>query len=171
MSSPPAPPSSPRNVPGIVIPLIFLSVLLLAAIVVTGMLGFGVVIPGLNTDDPVPTVGAPGQALQASGFTVEESRTEGTQRVVIAQVSATNVTDDVLERQDMMVQCLDGGNVSGIQNINVIQPDETRTFTLELRGTGDPRCAEPVIEFDDQRDNQSGWRTDAPSAHAQRCYY
>ncbi len=147
------PPKSdrPNQIPGYIVVLAAFSVLTLIFSVGIGLVAFGVVdVPWASDDDqPIPTVGVEGQAMQSSGFTILDQRdVEGNPEFTV-NVSATNTGDERLENVMMLVQCLDGGNVSNSQLILGIDPGQTLTFELELYGTGDPSCAEPQISFDE----------------------
>lgn len=141
----------PNSIPGYIVVLAAFSVLTLLFSIGIGLVAFGIVDisgPGGN-DEPIPTVGVEGQVMQPSGFTILEQReVEGRPQFTV-NVSATNTGDEQLSNTMMLVQCLDGGNVSNSQLILNIEPDQTLTFELELYGTGDPSCSDPQISFDE----------------------
>lgn len=141
----------PNSIPGYIVVLAAFSVLTLLFSIGIGLVAFGVVDisgPGSN-DEPIPTVGVEGQVMQASGFTILEQREVEGRPEFTVNVSATNTGDEQLNNTMMLVQCLDGGNVSNSQLILSIAPDQTLTFELELYGTGDPSCSEPQVSFDE----------------------
>lgn len=146
------PPKSdrPNQIPGYIVVLAAFSVLTLIFSIGIGLVAFGVVdVPWASDDEPIPTVGVEGQVIQSSGFTILDQReVEGNPEFTV-NVSATNTGDERLQNVMMLVQCLDGGNVSNSQLILGIDPGQTLTFELELYGTGEPLCAEPQISFDE----------------------
>lgn len=152
MSFEPPKTDRPGSIPGYIVVLAALSVLLLIFSIGMGLVAFGVVsVPWDNTEEnlPVPTVGVEGQAMQMSGFTIVEQREVDGSPEFTVNVSATNTGDERLTNIYMLVQCLDGGNVSNSQLILGIDPNQTLHFELELYGTGSPRCAEPQVSFDE----------------------
>lgn len=155
MSFEPPKTDRPNQIPGYIVVLAAFSVLTLLFSIGIGLVAFGVVdTPWSNNDEPIPTVGVEGQALQASGFTVlDQSEVDGRPTFAV-NVSVTNTGDESLENVMMLVQCLDGGNVSNSQLILSIDPTETRTFELELYGTGEPACSDPTISFDEDEARQ-----------------
>lgn len=151
MSFEPPKTDRPNSIPGYIVVLAAFSVLTLLFSIGIGLVAFGVVDisgPGSN-DEPIPTVGVEGQVMQASGFTILEQREVEGRPEFTVNVSATNTGDEQLNNTMMLVQCLDGGNVSNSQLILSIAPDQTLTFELELYGTGDPSCSEPQVSFDE----------------------
>lgn len=145
------PPRSPnqRSVPGYLLVLAAFSVLLLLFSLAVGLVAFGVIDLGDDDADvrPTPVAGSEGP-LQRSGFTIRESRMDGSMRVVDVNVAVTNTSETEFTNVMMLVQCLDGGNVSSSLLIPSIAPNETRRFNMSLGGTGDPKCTEPEIGFD-----------------------
>lgn len=141
------PPSDPRNsLPGYIVVLAAFSVLLLLFSLAMGLIAFGVVdVPG---DDPAPTQAVSGQMLQASGFSVLASRDIDGKKEIDVNVAVTNAGDERITNAWLLVQCVDGGNVSNSQLILEIDPDETLKYDLTLYGTGNPVCAAPQIDFD-----------------------
>lgn len=136
------------GVPGYLIVLGALSVLVFLFAVAMGLIGFGVIDLNGSDNDPIPTVGVEDQDLQSSGFTVRDSRTVDGKVELDINVSVTNTGDDRLENTMMLVQCLDGGNISNSQLIMGINPDQTLQFEMTLYGTGAPQCASPTVSFD-----------------------
>lgn len=151
MSFQPPKEDRPNTIPGYIVVLASLSVLTLLFTVGIGLVAFGVVdVPWASDDEePVPAVGIEGQAMQPSGFTIVEKREVEGRPEFTVNVSATNTSDERLSNTMMLVQCLDGGNVSNSQLILGIDPDQTLTFELELYGTGDPSCSDPQVSFDE----------------------
>ncbi len=141
------PPSDPRNsLPGYIVVLAAFSVLLLLFSLAMGLIAFGVVdVPG---DDPAPNQAVSGQMLQASGFSVLASRDVDGKKEIDVNVAVTNAGDERITNAWLLVQCVDGGNVSNSQLILEIDPDETLKYDLTLYGTGNPVCAAPQIDFD-----------------------
>ncbi len=155
MSFEPPKTDRPNQIPGYIVVLAAFAVLTLLFSIGMGLVAFGVVdVPWANDDEPenIPAVGVEGQALQMSGFTVlDEREVEGRPEFTV-NVSVTNTDDEALTNTTMLVQCLDGGNVSNSQLILNIEPDQTLQFELDLYGTGDPACAEPQVSFDEEGD-------------------
>lgn len=152
MSFEPPKTDRPGQIPGYIVVLAAFSVLVLLFSIGIGLIAFDVVdLPWDNDDDnvPVPAVGVEGQALQASGFTILEEREVDGRPEFTVNVSVTNTGDERLTNTYMMVQCLDGGNVSNSVLILGIDPDQTLQFEVDLYGTGSPTCTAPVIDFDD----------------------
>lgn len=142
----------PNTIPGYIVVLAAFSVLTLLFSIGAGLIAFGVIDMPWSDDSnnaPLPTVGVEGQALQSSGFTILEQREVDGRPEFVVNVSATNTGDERISNAFMLVQCLDGGNVSNSQLILNIDPDQTLTFELTLYGTGSPRCAEPQVSFDE----------------------
>lgn len=151
MSFQPPKTDRPGQIPGYIVVLAAFSVLTLLFSIGIGLVAFGVVdVPWDNDDNPpVPTVGVEGQAMQPSGFTILEQREVEGRPEFSVNVSVTNTGDESLENVMMLVQCLDGGNVSNSQLILSIDPDQTRSVDMELYGTGEPACSDPRISFDE----------------------
>ena len=152
MSFEPPKSNQPNAIPGYIVVLAAFSVLTLLFSIGIGLVAFGVVdMPWDNDEDdvPIPTVGVEGQALQMSGFTILDQREVNDRPEFTVNVSVTNTGDERLTNTYMLVQCLDGGNVSNSQLILGIDPDQTLQFELELYGTGEPTCAEPQVSFDE----------------------
>lgn len=143
----------PNAIPGYIVVLAAFSVLTLMFSIGIGLVAFGVVdVPWASDNDenpPIPTVGVEGQALQVSGFTILEQRVVDDNPEFTVNVSVTNTGDERLTNSYMLVQCLDGGNVSNSQLILGIDPDQTLQFELVLYGTGVPTCSEPQVSFDE----------------------
>ena len=137
-----------NGLPGYIVVLAAFSLLLLLFSFAMGLIAFDVVDLPWDEDEPVPTVGVPGQALQTSGFSVLESRDVEDGKEIDVTVSVTNTGSERLTNSWMIVQCLDGGNVSNSQLIVGIDPDQTLKFELTLLGTGDPACTSPSIDYD-----------------------
>lgn len=136
------------GMPGYIVVLAAFSVLLLLFSFTMGLIAFDVVDLPWDEEDAVPTVGAPGQMLQTSGFSVLESREVEDGREIDVKISVTNTGDERLTNSWMLVQCLDGGNVSNSQLIVGIDPNQTLKFELTLYGTGEPACTSPSIDYD-----------------------
>lgn len=153
MSFEPPKTDRPNQIPGYIVVLAAFSVLTLLFSIGIGLVAFGVVdVPWASNenDQNIPAVGVEGQALQSSGFTILDQREVEGRPEFTVNVSATNTGDERLTNIYMLVQCLDGGNVSNSQLILGIDPDQTLTFELELLGTGDPACTDPQISFDEE---------------------
>ena len=144
------PPSDPNrsSVPGYIVVLAAFSVVLLLFSLAVGLIAFGVVDLPWDDEVPVPTVGVPGQMLQASGFGVLASRDVDGKKEIDVTVAVTNTGTERLTNSMMLVQCLDGGNASNSQLIVGIDPGQTLKYRLTLYGTGDPACTSPQIDFD-----------------------
>ena len=144
------PPSDPNrsSMPGYIVVLAAFSVLMLLFSLTMGLIAFDVVDLPWDDEAPVPTVGVPGQMLQASGFSVLASRDVDDRKEIDVTVAVTNTGTERLANSMMLVQCLDGGNASNSQIIVGIDPEQTLTFELTLYGTGEPACAAPQIDFD-----------------------
>lgn len=149
MSAQPPQSDRPNAIPGYLVVLAAFSVLVLLFSLAVGLIAFGVVSFGDSDDDPpIPTVGVEGQSLQASGFAILDSREVDNRPEFDVNVSVTNIGEERLTNTMMLVQCLDGGNVSNSQLILGIDPDQTLQFELTLHGTGSPTCTDPQISFD-----------------------
>lgn len=133
-----------------VIPLAFVSFILLAAVLVFGALAFGVDIPGLSDDDE-PELAAPGEVLEAAGFTMRERTSDGEATLVDIELTILNTSENPVEEFQVMVQCTDNGYVSAIRNVSAMEGGESRTVTMQLAGRGEPSCHEPVIDFTEPR--------------------
>lgn len=147
---PPTTESKGRGIPGMVIPLVFVSFILLGAVLVFGALAFDVAIPGL-TDSDEAEFAAPEEVLEAAGFTLRERTTDGETTLVDVEVTILNTGDRPVEEFQVMVQCTDNGYVSAIRNVSPMEPGESRTVSIQLAGRGEPSCHEPVIDFSDPR--------------------
>lgn len=137
-----------NGLPGYIVVLAAFSILLLLFSFAMGLIAFDVVDLPWDDEEAIPTVGVPGQSLQTSGFSVLESREVDDGIEVDVTVSVTNTGDERLTNSWMIVQCLDGGNVSNSQLIVGIDPDQTLKFELTLYGTGAPTCTSPSIDYD-----------------------
>jgi hypothetical protein len=145
MSFEPPKTESTRGLPGITIPLIFVSIILLGAVLVFGALAFDANIPGFSEDET--EVAAPEEALESSGFVVRERRAEDGMTFAKVEVSVINTSDLPVAAFQMVVQCDDDGYVSAIQDVSPLEAGESRTVAMELAGRGEPGCREPIIEF------------------------
>lgn len=152
MSIEPPKTESGGGIPGMVIPLGFLSVILLGAVLVFGALAFGIDLPGMSGDDDAEYA-APEEVLQASGFTMRERTTDEDATLVEVEVTILNTGDLPVEEFQVMVQCTDNGYVSAIMNVSPIEAGESRTVAMQLSGRGEPSCHEPVIDFSPIRPN------------------
>lgn len=142
------PPRDSNGIPGYLVVLAAFSILVFLAALGFGLVAFDIVGIGGDDDPPVPTVGVDGEALQNSGFTVRDTRSDGDRYEIDVNVSVTNTGDELLKNSTMFVQCLDGGNVSNSQLITQIQPEQTIQFEMTLYGTGEPTCTSPIVAFD-----------------------
>lgn len=134
-----------RGMTGMVIPLAFLSVILLGAVLIFGALAFDMSIPGVDND--VEETVAPGEVLEASGFTVRERTTEGETTLVVVEVTVLNTSEEPVGDFQIVVQCTDNGYISAIADAAGLGPGESRAVVMELSGRGEPSCHEPVIDF------------------------
>lgn len=139
-----------RGLPGMVIPLAFVSFILLGAILVFGALAFGIGIPGLSGNDEA-AVAAPEEVLEAAGFTMRERTTSDDLTLVDIELTILNTSEQPVEPFQVMVQCTDNGYVSAIRDVTGIGGGESTTVVMQLSGRGDPSCHEPVIDFTDPR--------------------
>lgn len=129
-----------------VIPLAFVSFILLAAVLVFGALAFGLDIPGLS-DDEETHFAAPEDVLQASGFTMRERTSDGEVTLVEVEIAILNTSDQPVDEFQVMVQCTDNGYVSAIMTVRPMEANESRTVAMELSGRGEPSCNAPMIDF------------------------
>jgi hypothetical protein len=129
-----------------VIPLAFVSFILLGAVLVFGALAFDIAIPGLSDDDEVE-VAAPDEVLEAAGFTLRERTADEGTTLVDVEVTILNTSELPVEEFQVMVQCTDNGYVSAIRTVGAMEPGESRTVSMQLAGRGEPSCHEPVIDF------------------------
>jgi hypothetical protein len=134
-----------RGVPGMVIPLAFVSIILLAAVLVFGALAFDVNIPGMRSNEG--NTAAPEEVLEASGFTLRERAAEGETTVVSIELTVQNTSEEQVGTFQVMVQCTDNGYVSAIADVSGLDAGDSTTIAMELSGRGEPSCQEPVIEF------------------------
>ena len=134
-----------------VIPLAFVSIILLGAVLVFGALAFDIGIPGLSDDEDEAHPAAPGEVLEAAGFTLRERSADGETTLVDVEVTILNTGDGAVEEFQIMVQCTDNGYVSAIRNVAAMEPGESRTVAIQLSGRGEPSCHEPVIDFSEPR--------------------
>jgi hypothetical protein len=139
-----------RGLPGMVIPLAFLSFILLGAVLVFGALAFGIGLPGFSNNDETDYA-APEEALEAAGFTMRERTIEGDVTLVDIELTVLNTAERPVEPFQVMVQCTDNGYVSAIRDVTGIEGGESTTVVMQLSGRGDPSCHEPVIDFTDPR--------------------
>jgi hypothetical protein len=137
--------TSSRGMSGMVIPLIFVSVILLGAVLLFGALAFDLNIPGRS--NTAGESAAPEDALEASGFTMRERTTDGETTLVDVEVTILNTSELPVGAFQVMVQCTDNGYVSAIQDVSAMDPEASRTVAMELSGRGEPSCLEPVIDF------------------------
>lgn len=147
---PPKTETKGRGMPGTVIPLAFVSFILLGAVLVFGALAFDIGIPGLTDDDDVE-VAAPDEVLEAAGFTLRERTSDDDTTLVDVEVSILNTGERPVEEFQVMVQCTDNGYVSAISNVGAMEPGESRTVSIQLAGRGEPSCHDPVIDFSEPR--------------------
>lgn len=145
------PPRSDKGIPGPIIVLGFVSLLLLVFVAIFGMLAFGVDLPGAGSDGPQQS--DPADVLVSSGFTIINSATEGETAVVDVNVAVLNTSDEQMEDVQVVVQCEDGGYVSAITMIPEIAANSETTVRMQLSGTGEPACREPVIAFSSWRES------------------
>lgn len=150
MSFEPPKTESTRGIPGAIIPLAFVSVLLLAAVLVFGALAFDFELPGMGDDGPA----APEDVLESSGFIMRDQRTEGAVTTADVEISIFNTSDRPVGNFEVVVQCDDDGYISAISSVEGMEPQENRTIAMELSGRGQPTCHEPVIEFSAPRSGE-----------------
>lgn len=143
-----SPPKQSGGPPGYLLVLAGVSLLVFLFALAIGLVAFDLVDLGDDDSAPSPTIGQDGQSLQPSGFTVRDSRWIENRREMDVDVAVTNTGDKPLENTTMIVQCLDGGFTSDKMLIVSIQPNQTLHVQLMLTGTGEPACADPVIDFD-----------------------
>jgi hypothetical protein len=132
-----------------VIPLAFVSVLLLAAVLVFGALAFDFGLPGMGGDDE--DFAAPGEVLESSGFIMRDQQIDGAVTTADVEVSIFNTSDQPVESFEVVVQCDDGGYISAISEVSGMDPGENRTVAMKLSGHGEPGCHEPIVEFSESR--------------------
>lgn len=149
MSIEPPKQETSRGIPGMVIPLAFVSVILLGAILVFGALAFDINIPGISEEEP--DLARPEEVLEESGFVVRERRSTDETTIVRVEVTVTNTGNLPVPAFQLAVQCDDDGYVSAIQDVSGMEPGDSRTVSLELMGRGEPACESPVVEFASQR--------------------
>ena len=145
MSIDPPKDTSTRGMSGMVIPLAFLSVILLGAVLVFGALAFDVNIPG--REDTSEETAAPQDALETSGFTLRARTRDGATTLVNVEVTILNTGEGPVDDFQVMVQCTDNGYVSAIADVAGLGLGESRTVAMELSGRGEPSCDEPIIDF------------------------
>ena len=143
---PPKTESGGSGIPGMVIPLGFISVILLGAVLVFGALAFGIDLPGMSSDNEADYA-APQNVLESSGFTMRERTVGDDATTVEVEVAILNTGNLPVQEFQVMVQCTDNGYVSAILEVSPMDAGESRTVAMELSGRGEPSCSEPVIDF------------------------
>lgn len=149
MSIEPPKKETSRGIPGMVIPLAFVSVILLGAILVFGALAFDINIPGISEEEP--ELARPEDVLEDTGFVVRERSSADETTIVRVEVTVANTADLPVPAFQLAVQCDDGGYVSAIQEVSGMEGGDSRTVSMELMGRGEPGCEAPVVEFASQR--------------------
>ena len=144
------PPKTGKALSGPLLLLGFISVLLLVFVAIFGMLAFGDGLPGADDEPERPD---PADVLVASEFSIVSSTTEGGTTVLDVDLVVRNTSGERLEDAQVIVQCEDGGYVSAITMIPEITANSETTIRMQLSGTGDPACREPMIAFSSQRES------------------
>lgn len=142
------PPQTAKGSTGPIVILVFVSILLLAAMAVFGMLAFDI-LPGRgdNTPDPVA-------ALEASDFTIVRSASGESSSTIQVDVVVTNTSNTPVENAQIIVQCEDSGYVSAIKDVPPLESEAKAQVPLQLNGTGSPSCSEPDISFSAKREDE-----------------
>lgn len=141
------PPQTGKGNSGPIVILVFVSVLLLMAVAIFGMLAFGIDLPGRGSSAPDPA-----KALTASEFTIVNSATGENTATVHVDMVVLNTSDKTVEGAQVLVQCEDGGYVSAIQEVPPLESDAKTVMAMQLNGTGEPACGDPVIAFSPLRE-------------------
>jgi hypothetical protein len=141
------PPKSGKGPSGPIIILVFVSVLLLAVILIFGMLAFVVDRPGGDDSGPDPAA-----ALTAEDFTIVSSATGRDTATMQVDVVVMNTADEPVEDAQIIVQCEDGGYVSAIRDVPRLESEAKTVMELQLSGTGNPACDDPDIAFSSRRE-------------------
>jgi hypothetical protein len=147
------PPKSDKGMAGPIIVLGFVSLLLLVVVAIFGMLAFGVELPGIGEEESAAI--DPADVLVSSGFTVIDTATSGQTATLDVEFVVRNTSDERLENVQVLVQCEDGGYASAITMIPEMAATSERMIRMQLSGTGEPACREPVIAFSSQRESST----------------
>ena len=135
-------PRTGKGIPGPIIVLVFISVLLIAGILIFGMLAFFIDQPGDNAP-----ASDPANALVASDFSIISSATGKDTATMLVDVVVTNTRDNPVENAQVIVQCEDGGYISAIKPVPPLQSQAKTIVEIQLSGTGNPSCSNPDIAF------------------------
>ncbi|HEV2073787.1 MAG TPA: hypothetical protein VGR29_09120 [Thermomicrobiales bacterium] len=147
------PPKSDKGIPGPIIVLGFVSLLLLVVVAIFGMLAFGIELPGTMEEESAAI--DPADVLVSSGFTVIDMATGGQVATLDVEFVVRNTSDERLENVQVLVQCEDGGYASAITMIPEVAAASEQTIRMQLSGTGEPACREPIIAFSSQRESST----------------
>lgn len=134
------PPKTGRSFPGPIVILVFISIILLAAMAIFGMLAFDI-LPGKGE------AADPATALTASDFTVVTAASGAESATVQVDLLVRNTGDDAVENTQVLVQCNDDGYVSALQDLPRIESGAEVELGMQLNGTGSPKCTDPDISF------------------------
>lgn len=141
------PPKTGKGFSGPIVILVFISILLLAAMAVFGMLAFDI-LPGQGG------TGDPASALTASDVSVVNAASGENSATVQIDLRVKNTGDDPVEGAQVLVQCEDNGYVSAIQNVPRLEREAEVDLQMQLNGTGSPKCTAPDISFSSVREGQ-----------------
>lgn len=142
------PPKTGQGIGGPIIVLGFISVLLLAAMAIFGMLAFNITLPGQG--GPAD----PADALTATDFTVVKAASGANSATVIVDVLVHNTGTTTVEGTQVLVQCEDNGYVSALRDVPTLEGDGEAKVQMQLNGTGSPQCTDPAISFSSLREPQ-----------------
>ena len=141
------PPKTGRGSAGPIVILVFVSVLLLAAMAIFGMLAFDI-LPGRGgTSDPAA-------ALTASRFEVVNAASGEESATVQVDLRVKNTGDEPVEQAQVLIQCEDNGYVSAIQDVPRLESQAETELQMQLNGTGSPTCTDPDISFSSIREGE-----------------
>lgn len=147
------PPKSDKGIAGPIIVLGFVSLLLLVFVAVFGMLAFGIELPGTGEEGSAGI--DPDDILVSSGFTVIDTATGEQVATLDVEFVVRNTSGERLENVQVLVQCEDGGYASAITMIPELPAASEQTIRMQLSGTGEPACREPIIAFSSQRESST----------------
>jgi len=142
------PPKTGRGTSGPIVILVFLSVLLLAAMAIFGMLAFNI-LPGRG-DNAVD----PATALTVSGFDVVTAASGADSATVQIDLRIKNTGDKPVENAQALVQCGDNGYVSAIETVPRLESEAETELEMQLNGNGSPKCTDPDISFSSIREGE-----------------